>query len=434
MAVARLWALVGAAAVTPLLLDLPNIDDTYYGVKARVLMIMGAILAIALTGSRPWTRRAIDRPLALYAAAVVGATLTSVAPLVSLWGDPLRHEGTLVLLAYAAIAAAAARLPPPRATALVQVMVVAAALVAAYGIAQYFGIDPVLRDRSHAGAAWIRAFGTTGGPNWLGGYLVMILAVTLALVLGAARPWTAGGWAAVLGVIHTALLCTLGRAAWISAAVAVGTLFALLALRRIPIAPRRAAGALAILTVVTVAFFLPHGPFARNGLPAPGAVRAKTLALESSVSDIRTVRLRLWRLTLPLVAARPLLGYGPETFRMIFPQIWPEEWQRIYGTRPFIIDKAHNQILDLAMSIGVIGVAGYLWTFGGMWRAGWRRMTSLPPHRALLVAGALAGALGYLLQIETHFSVVSVAPVYWCLVGIGAGLGVPDGQEARGQA
>jgi len=397
-------------------------------------MFMGAILALALAGGRPWSRRAVDRPLAVYAAAVVGATVTSVAPFVSLWGDPLRHEGTFVLLAYAVIAAVAARLPLPRATALVQAMALAAALVAMYGIAQYFGIDPVLHDRSRAGVAWIRAFGTTGNPNWLGGYMVMILATTLALVLGAARPWTVGGWATVLGVIYTGLLCTLGRAAWISGVVAVGTLFAVLALRRIPLAPRRAAGALAILTVVTVVFFLPHGPFAQRGVPAPGAVRAKSLTLDSSVSDIGTVRLTLWRLTLPLVAARPLLGYGPETFQIVFPQIWPVEWQRIYGTRPFIIDKAHNQILDLAMSIGLIGVTAYLWTFGGMWRAGWRRMTNLSPPQALLVAGALAGTLGYLLQIETHFSVVSVAPIYWCLVGIGAGLGVHDDQGARGKA
>ncbi len=406
-------------AVVPLLLDLPNVDDSFYGLKARVLIAMGGVLALALFWGRPGKWRTIDPPLALYAAAVVAAVLTSVAPLWSLWGDPLRHEGAFVLLTYAAVAAAASRLSLARATLLTQAMVLAATLEAVYGIAQYYGIDPVLRDPVRAG--WTVAFGTTGNRNWLGGYMVMLLPLAVAFVLSAAQRWVAAGWAVCLGILHTALLCTLGRTAWIGAVVALGAMVMFLRSKQIRIDAPRGALVLALLGMITTVFFLPSGPFAARG--GDRAIeRVKTLA-PSELPDAMGVRGALWRQTLPLIAHRPLFGYGPETFRLVFPQAWTEEWQRLIGPRPHVIDKAHNQLLDLAMSTGVVGVAGYLWAFAAMWRAGWRRMSTVPLTPALLVAGALAGTLGYLFQIEWQFSVVSVAPIYWCLVGLGAGLG-----------
>src|SRR2546422_10739245 len=97
-----------AVAVVPLLIDLSNLDDTYYAGKARALSILAPVILAGLLASRgiPVLRRTrLLTPLMAFVMAVALATAVSVNPLWSGVGAPRRHEGLLSLVGYAVVGA-----------------------------------------------------------------------------------------------------------------------------------------------------------------------------------------------------------------------------------------------------------------------------------------------------------------------------------------
>ena len=75
-------------------------------------------------------------------------------------------------------------------------------------------------------------------------------------------------------------------------------------------------------------------------------------------------RLAIWRAALPLIADRPLLGYGPDGLQTAFQGVFPPELVYYQG-RQVIVDRAHNLWLDLGMSAGLAGIIA----FAGVTRA-----------------------------------------------------------------
>ncbi|MFA4891653.1 MAG: O-antigen ligase family protein, partial [Candidatus Gracilibacteria bacterium] len=65
------------------------------------------------------------------------------------------------------------------------------------------------------------------------------------------------------------------------------------------------------------------------------------------------VRLDVWKEAVSLVAGRPLLGIGPETFG----RTHPEAEAIGFGGVP---DRAHNEVLDVLLNSGIVGLFAYL--------------------------------------------------------------------------
>ena len=68
------------------------------------------------------------------------------------------------------------------------------------------------------------------------------------------------------------------------------------------------------------------------------------------------VRVHLYSDTIVLVAGRPLVGYGPDTFGLVYPSHSTGDW-----TPGVVVDKAHNDLLQVAATQGVLGVVAYAW-------------------------------------------------------------------------
>jgi O-antigen ligase len=103
-----------------------------------------------------------------------------------------------------------------------------------------------------------------------------------------------------------------------------------------------------------------------------------------------------------------------------------------------VVDRPHNDLLQQAIAAGAVGLAAYLWLWYTVVRTTWRtararahgdhglrrgddRKSTLVDPR-LLAAGLLGGFVAYLAQLQLSFSYVSVAPLFWLLVGLVAAL------------
>jgi hypothetical protein len=137
--------------------------------------------------------------------------------------------------------------------------------------------------------------------------------------------------------------------------------------------------------------------------------------------DAGSARVYIWSRALPLMRHVLLIGYGPDTFAAVFPQHDFAGKYLAYGTSEMLVDKPHNLYIQTALATGVPS-AVLLILFVGAYiasscRVYWREF----PHddRALIGLGCFAGIVGYLGAGLFNDSVVSVAPVFWVLLGAG---------------
>jgi O-antigen ligase/polysaccharide polymerase Wzy-like membrane protein len=137
------------------------------------------------------------------------------------------------------------------------------------------------------------------------------------------------------------------------------------------------------------------------GLPILRSIVARLASLGSPTSGSMATRLHIWHDTLALVASRPLTGYGPDTFGLAYPSFQTGNW-----TPGLLIDKAHGDLLQVAATQGLIGVAAYLWTLVAF-------VKSFLEGGRGQAAGVFGGFVAYELQLQVNFSYLPAAAPFW---------------------
>jgi O-antigen ligase len=392
--------------------------------RALILLMGLAALAQAID-TRGEPKRAPSRqPVTLLlwpAALALGlayalATVLSVDPRVSLWGSYDRQQGLLTRGTYLALFLLTAANLRSRAQVerLWRMLVWGSAPVVVYGLVQAAGLDP-LDWRTDAASP---VLSTIGRANFLGSYLVLVIPLTARQTLLAHRRWSYG---LLLAGQLVCLTLTRARGAWMGLGMAaiVGPVAWAAATRdRRPVLVALALSALAVGFVV--ALNLPDGPLAPLD-HVPGLDRLAVLRRTDAGST--AARVTIWRVTLSLVAARPWLGYGPETMQPVFAQVFPPELVYYQG-RHTTVDRAHNLWLDLGMSTGVAGMVAFCALLVGFGRLAWRGLRTASDRWEQVAWVALAAAVvGHLADLQFGFDLTASATVFWLTLALSASLG-----------
>lgn len=129
----------------------------------------------------------------------------------------------------------------------------------------------------------------------------------------------------------------------------------------------------------------------------------------------------IWSRSIPLLKNSIVKGYGPDTFTAIFPQYDVVGNIIVYGNPFTLVDKVHNLYLEIALDTGIVSLILMLAVFVLFFRDSVRALIG---GREYLIksAGLIAGITGYLAAGLFNDSVVSVAPVFWILLGGTMGL------------
>src|SRR5436309_3091112 len=426
-AAGEMFARLARGAATVLVVAVPIVvtpwgSDGYNQVKALttavlvVLALIGWIGVSLATGKPAWKFTASELPLWAFLLAVLLSSVTSVNPRLSYFGAPGRHEGLFAYCGYVALFLVGVHFfgSHARWRALTVAAGIAAVLTSAYGLLQVF-IPPLF-----AGEAFIREWygvpgiaripSTLGSPVVFGGYLAFMIPLSLALSV-ARRDAARLLWLAAACLALIALALTLARAAWVAALI--GLVVFSVAAGPSPWRRRVILLAAAVVVVASVGLLV-----SRAGPPA--AIWSHVIASGDFGSGSVAQRVYIWSRTLGLIASRPWLGWGLETLGTVFPYDRASLLQ-VFGPRPTIIDKAHNDLLQMAVSIGIPGALAYAAVWGLVaWSAGrtWRRAAE---ESRVLAAGWLAAIIAYLVQAQFSFSVVALAPIIWLLSGAACG-------------
>jgi O-antigen ligase len=260
-----------------------------------------------------------------------------------------------------------------------------------------------------------------GNAQLFAGFLLLLVPLLVALSFSnlELKHKIAIQSAAVLAV--TSLLLAQVRSAWLGGVVALVAL-AVLALRNLP--PARAARPrsqlvaplVTILGAVGVFLILSHS----TGLVV---ARGQTLGAAAHDVDFRW-RVNEWKGAYQLIRERPLFGWGIGTFPL-------EQTRTVQGAAPRAMvqrsgpslrEEAHNEYLQLAAEMGIVGLGLYLWALGAFLVYGTRALRGRERGlRRLVLMGCLAALAGQAIDALSNpaWRFADVSFMFWLIMGLG---------------
>ncbi len=368
----------------------------YFDVTPKVVVLLLGTAVLLL-----WPRLAVPRVFSvlilLNLASLTVSTVVSTRPGLSLIGTSWREFG-LVPQAAALLFAWTVAAVPGNARLLLRGVAVAGIAAGAYGIAQYFGWDPLLPASAyHIGEGiWtiVRPPGTMGYVSYFATWLIMAAFLGVALAQGEShRVWRCLAWASA-AICVFAMLLTGTRAAMLGLAAGAAVWLCLRGARLDRRMARRIAAAAVLTALAGAAFyFSPAGWNLRS--------RSRWFAEDSSGGG----RLLLWRDTLRMPAARPLAGFGPETFTAQFAHF---ESAQLASLRPdFEWESAHNMFLDVLAAQGVPGLIVLAALCGAALWAGFRK-----PRETMTAGLTAALAAGMVSQQFSAMTIPTAVTIY----------------------
>lgn len=136
-----------------------------------------------------------------------------------------------------------------------------------------------------------------------------------------------------------------------------------------------------------------------------------------SFSGSAESRIYIWRTSLRIIKDHLFLGVGPDNLRLVSTQYENADFIRVEGGRNTLIDKAHNEILDMAISRGILGLLAYLWILVTIYIYGWRVLKMVEGFYKIVIAGVLSVVTSYVIQNQVGFGVVATTSLFWLLIG-----------------
>jgi putative inorganic carbon (HCO3(-)) transporter len=420
------WALLAMVFLVPIAFSnltflgfqTPFTFDAFDIVKVSLERVLGLVAL----GAWAWDmlrkggrirRTPVDWLILAFLAWVALTTVTSIHWPTALFGKPRRYEGLLSFVNYAVIYFLVLQFADhaPRVRRLAQSLFWASVIVAGYGLLQFAGLEFV---------SWgtlpfetNRAFSTYGNPDLLGGFLIFSVTVALGLALLEQRlTWRLVYWVG-FGLNGLALIVAFTRGAWIGGAVSL-VLLGVIAWRQ-RATMRRIDWAPAGVSIAVGAAVIWRSLSNPNEVMNFGKRLASIFQFSGGSGQTRT---EIWQAAVAAIRERPVLGYGADTFRLVFPTFKPVEYVRDAGGSS-VADNVHDYPLQLAAGIGIPGMLLFYGIF--VW-AGLRSFSTVfrrssDPTR--LILGAFwAAAVGYLVQLLFGISVTGNTFLLWIALAV----------------
>lgn len=384
---------------------LPGGSNPFGPVKALVLSlgVLCVVLSFALEprtaaiGFARLRERRSSWALAAFAGLTLLSSAVSLDPAGSLRGTYPEYQGVIAFLAYLMIAFAIASLDAEESLALLaRGLTVALLVVGAYALVQTLGADPFTY-RFNLNLA--RARSTLGNASNLGVFCVLALPYAIGLLrAGTERRWrAAAGVAAALGVV--ALVASLSRGAWLGAVAGAAVWLAIVSPGWEPQRRKRVllsgAGALVAAALVVALTF-------------PGIASRAASAFDTDTGTALWRR-SVWASGLQMASDRPVLGWGPNSFRLAYPSYRRADLAAD-SSDPQVVADAHNLFVNTLAERGVLAVLALVAWLVLLGREVWK---SARAGRGEAPAAPAAATLAALVATQFHFLTLDTGALFF---------------------
>jgi len=350
------------------------------------------------------------------------ATIFSLNPHFSLWGDPHRSGGFLNFSFYIIFAILAFLILRSKDwqkiwdfSLIVGIFVASIAIFQQFAFISEFFIP-----------FWKRAPSTIGGPIFLAIYLLLLSFLALAFGLKEKNWGKKFFYFISLSLfLFVAVFITQTRAVIVG--LIIGFLYFLLFY---PVRKKWLSLGLKI-TALIVLISVIYGFYYINTQPElPQFVQENTFLKKvasrfSTELLLQDPRISAWKVSWEALKARPILGYGPENFSIGFDEFYDPALPHITkGSSTGWWDRAHNFIFDISVTAGIPALIIYLSLFGVLfWQL--QRLKSAENYAdnnaektpKVIYHGIQATFIGYLVANSFGFDAFSTYLILFLLIG-----------------
>lgn len=283
---------------------------------------------------------------------------------------------------------------------LVFALVLSGVANALVGIYEFFGgsgaLHLLINDR------FFRAFGTFGQPNPFGGFMGLIIPISVMSTIGYLHRWrkNRNPWNLSLVVYYAIssalLLLAIGmswsRGAWLGLGTALLVMGFLI--------PRKTKYGILLFAVIAIGAVI---IWFSGLLPQSIVQRLQTSTEEFfAFEDVRGVditsenfavaeRLAHWQAAINMITAHPYLGVGFGNYATVYPQYQLINWGEPLG-------HAHNYYLNIFAEAGILGLLGY----GKVWLTIFLQSLKAASHPDQLSRLVVIGLIGAWIYISVH--------------------------------
>ena len=342
------------------------------------------------------------------------STIFSISPLTAFFGKYRRYDGLWSYLIYAILFFVSTQYVTTykRIKMVAQSLMWSSVVVVFYGLLQAFGVD---FGWSTLPFEKFRSFSTYGNPDLLAGFLAFGFFVTLGLVLSEERKsWRIFYWIVLLGNA-VVMITAKSRSIWVGGAV--GLIMAVIILVKQKPRWMKLDYGFSAAVVAGAAAFAIRSLSEKSDVMNFGK-RVASIFQFSSGSG-RT-RFEIWQAAVNAIKARPVFGWGSDTFRLVFRRFEPAIYNQDAGYRS-VADNVHNFPLQLAAGIGIVGALAY-YTLMVWIIAPAVKLCSAPSeeHKGerMIFIGMVTAVVAYNVHLLFGLSLPGASFLLWIMLGV----------------
>jgi len=411
----------------PLIIN-PTAYDYWYKPKADslyalliIIFLAGFLRKIIFKKNFKFRNSCLLIPLCIYSFSAVVSTFLSVSPELSLNGDLLRCESVFTLLSYVALVLMFSNLSinEEQFHLIVKTLLFSTFIISLYAIIQYAGFNPTEHFIVSFRSVEHRVGSTIGNSNFLGKFLVLVLPLYIGYFFRAESRLEKIFMLTGFIFSFIALVFTFTRSSWIGFFLSIILLLFLCRDYFFSSKIKKTVIPLAVLFALIAGSGL--SMYNEKGKSKDNFFVLMKYKIKSSFDTEKgmgsATRLYVWKKVLGVIKEKPVFGYGPDAHAEAM-KVFNLEYCRKFNNY-VLIDRAHNNYLDIAVAQGLFGLGAYLSVIVTFMVWLWKTITrERERFRKIIYCCMFCSFCGYLVNDIFIFSVVSVSPTFWSLMGL----------------
>ncbi|WP_160675206.1 O-antigen ligase family protein [Clostridium sp. C8-1-8] len=393
---------------------LPGLKDRFYEPKIILVYLVVMLAMLFIYDRRIWSKNTlIDYLIVFFILWILISTLFSVDIATSIVGRPSRREGFLAIFFYCLIFLIMYK-HFKFSDNVFKIINIFICTISIYGVAQYLGYDFIHAD--YIRKDWHNiAYSTIGNRDFFAILMTLYLPVNICFYLSEGKK----KYLFISIIIFAGLIASVARSNWISFIVYGMIIFFYCLRKRKYLIRCLICLVLFIITFISINLLTDSSISSR--VDSIG-LDAKKIASQNN-DTVGSSRMYIWKRGITFIPEHPMFGSGPDTFGIVFLQKYSDELEYMQNITGGIVDKAHNEYLQLTVTSGIPALLIYLALVAFICLKLIKRISRAEETYQILYLGLLMAIIGYLVQAFFNISVVSVAPVFWAMLGIGANIG-----------